>query len=821
MKPSNLILCSVLCGFIASAQETIITVQADIVKHRVTRYLTGACIEDVNHEVYGGIDSQMIFGESFAEPAQQPPLKGFTAYGGLWTPSSEGVLQAAGGPGPKLVAADSLLTDGEVSVQIFFERVVQGNAGLILKIDKPGNGADRFTGYEVSLEPSGHLVLGRHRQNWEPLQRVPCRVPLNEWVSLCARFTGAGLDVFVDDQLVTQFNDVEHPISSGLIGLRTWQTDAQFRTLTITSSNTPRSIPFAYADPSGFGGGVSGMWRALRRGTADGLFTLEENQPFSGRQSQRISFVGGVGEIGIENQSLNRWGMNFVKGKPYEGYVWVRSAEPAKVSVSLESGDGSAVYAEKALSVKAGDWQRLDFTLKPDQADRQGRFAIKLKRPGTITVGYAFLQPGPWGRFKGLPVRKDVAAALIDQGITVLRQGGCMANAAEYRWKKMIGPRAQRAPYAGWWYPHSSNGWGIFDFLNFCEAAGFLAIPDVNIDETPQDMADFLEYVNGAADSAWGRKRVQDGHPSPYRLKHLQIGNEEKVNEGYWQRFKPIAEAIWAKDPELILVVGDFLYAHSIKDPFQVTGAAGGIATLAAHQKILRLAKEHGREVWFDVHMGTDGPEPDFGGTLSYVDALEKLAEGAKHRVVIFEFNAGNHSHRRALANATALNMIERDGRIPVVTSANCLQPDGQNDNDWDQGLLFLNPSKVWLQPPGYVTQMLSRNYQPLVVDTTVQARPGHSLDASAKRSEDGKTLVLQVVNGSDRAESAALQIVGIRTSQSAARVEELSGSLHAVNTAHAPTRIKPYTYAWRHGLKNGKSSFTFAPHSFTIIRFE
>ena len=121
-----------------------------------------------------------------------------------------------------------------------------------------------------------------------------------------------------------------------------------------------------------------------------------------------------------------------------------------------------------------------------------------------MTVGYAFLQPGEWGRFKGLPVRKDVAEGLIDQGITVLRQGGCMANAPEYRWKKMIGPREHRPPYTGWWYPHSSNGWGIFDFLNFCEAAGFLAIPDVNMGETPQDMADFIEYVNGPAEQRVG-----------------------------------------------------------------------------------------------------------------------------------------------------------------------------------------------------------------------------------------------------------------------------------------------------------------------------
>ena len=90
------------------------------------------------------------------------------------------------------------------------------------------------------------------------------------------------------------------------------------------------------------------------------------------------------------------------------------------------------------------------------------------------------------GSLQNLPVRKDVAEGLINQGVTILRYGGSMVNNPEYRWKKMIGPRAQRPPYEGHWYPYSSDGWGIFDFLNFCEAADFLGIPDLDINESPQ-----------------------------------------------------------------------------------------------------------------------------------------------------------------------------------------------------------------------------------------------------------------------------------------------------------------------------------------------
>lgn len=416
-------------------------------------------------------------------------------------------------------------------------------------------------------------------------------------------------------------------------------------------------------------------------------------------------------------------------------------------------------------------------------------------------------------------MRKDVAQGLVDQGIRVLRQGGSMVNAAEYRWKKMIGPRAKRPPYEGTWYPHSSNGWGIFDFLNFCEAAGFLGVPDVNCNETPQDMADFVEYVNGPADSEWGRRRAADGHPKPYGLKHLEIGNEERVDENYFQKFKGIAEAIWARDPKIILVVGDFAYSQRIKDPFHFNGAASRITTLAAQQKILELAEGHDREVWFDVHVGTDGPRPDFGGTFSYIDALDKLAKGAKHRVVIFEYNAGNHSLRRALANAAATIWVERDGRLPVVTSANCLQPDGQNDNDWNQGLLFLNPSQVWLQPPGYVTQMISRNYQPLVVKSEIENSTNNFLDVCATKSEDGKTLVLQVVNANATEVTVPLKILGFTPSRRVAQVQTLSGSLDARNSAANPDSIKPTIVEWKHGLEHGETIVTFAARSFTIIR--
>lgn len=178
------------------------------------------------------------------------------------------------------------------------------------------------------------------------------------------------------------------------------------------------------------------------------------------------------------------------------------------------------------------------------------------------------------------------------------------------------------------------------------------------------------------------------------------------------------------------------------------------------------------------------------------------------------------------MPNALALGTIERDGRIAIVTSANCLQPDGQNDNGWDQGLLFLNPSQVWLQPPGYVTQMFSRTRLGLVVncDVTAVGANNHSpvpVEVTATRSTDSKALTLQAVNPTDRPIAAQMHVEGFVPAQPTAGVTELSGPLSAVNIATHPDAIIPRQTQWSHDMKDGTTSFTFPPRSVVVLSFE
>ena len=205
---------------------------------------------------------------------------------------------------------------------------------------------------------------------------------------------------------------------------------------------------------------------------------------------------------------------------------------------------------------------------------------------------------------------------------------------------------------------------------------------------------------------------------------------------------------------------------------------------------------------------------------FSYIDAMDKIADGAKHKVLVFELNADNHSQRRALANALAVNAIQRDGRLPITCSANCLQPDGQNDNGWNQGLLFLDPSQVWLQPPGYVTKMYSENYQPVEVRSSV-TDSSNNLDVSCQLSQDGKTLVLNVVNLGEKVAPASIRIHGYSLAHPAADVEELSGSLYEANTATMTRQIQPIQKYWQPIFNNDETKYDFQPHSITVLKFK
>ncbi|MFG1646629.1 RICIN domain-containing protein [Amycolatopsis sp. NPDC049252] len=561
--------------------------------------------------------------------------------------------------------------------------------------------------------------------------------------------------------------------------------------------------------------GVSGMWRPIASGGAQGTYALDTTTPFKGHQDQRITFVSGRGSVGVENRGLNRQGIGVVGGKPYEGQITLRTTQP--VSLTLQNADGSRTYARTSVRPQGSGWRTYSFSFTPSATDAHARFAVDLTAPGSADVGYAFLQPGAWGRFQGMPVRKDVADAMVRQGLRAIRFGGCAnsgcGDVSDYKWKTMIGDPVTRPVTRGFWYPYESNGWGIFDFLRLGEAMGIDAVPSLNIDETPQDIADLMQYLYGPASSTWGAKRVADGHPAPYTAHRLELGNENAVDETYWTKFKALADVIWSYDPSIKLVVGDFTYRDVITDPFHFTGG-GKVNTLAAHQKILDLSTEYGAQVQFDIHLWTQdaaGVPAQIRALDSYADQLGRISPGADYKVVVFELNADSHDLARAIGNAYAINALQRRPKVDVVSSANALQVDGQNDNGWDQGLVFFNQSQVWGQPPYYVHRMKAASWQPGVLRTDVTG--GDELfDVTALTS--GTKLSVDVVNASDAPLTYTLRLDGTRGK---AAVSVLEGRPNGVNTAGNPQNVVPEESTV--DLSTGSLTRTFPAHSYTSFR--
>jgi hypothetical protein len=557
--------------------------------------------------------------------------------------------------------------------------------------------------------------------------------------------------------------------------------------------------------------GVSGMWRPIGAGS----FSLPTDSPYQGSQSQRIT-NSGTGPVGVENRGLNRWGINFTAGLAYEGYAYLRSPSSVPVTVSAQSASG-AVYGSSTFTVSGNTWTKYPFGFTPNTTDPVGRLAITIASPGTVDLGYVFAQPSAAGRFQNLPVRKDIADAMSTQGVTVLRDGGSSVLVPGYRWKNMIGPREKRPSYAGTWTnKYESNGWGIFDFLNYAEALGVQGIPTFNIDETPQDMADLVDYLEAPTSNSWGARRAADGHPAPYQVKQIELGNENSVTDAFAQKFTALAGAIWAKDPNLVLTVGDNQYHDIITDPNHVTN--GNVGSLSAYKTIVDFTAAHAGHLAIDMHIWTDGPEGvahQLDAVASFDSWIQRYQPTLNYKIGIFELNANRHDVNRALGNAAAIGRLKAMGnRVSVVTSANALQPDGQNDDGWNQGLVFFDTHRSWLQPPGYVTQMIAADYLPTAIEATT-ANPSLSVTATT----DGSALSVQVVNLSSAAQAPSINLAGYTPSTRTMRVTQLQGARTDQNNAGNVNQVRPTTATVGYTLNGSTFTYTFPPNSFTILR--
>ena len=585
-----------------------------------------------------------------------------------------------------------------------------------------------------------------------------------------------------------------------------------------------------------------GRWNI--EGGAGFSVTTDTAAAFHGVPSERLTLANGPGSGSVNNRGLGNGGMVFEAGKEYEGFIFAAaSAATATLVVKLEDYVTKKVLAQQVLSIQphGGAFNRYNFSLTPSASTGcmdinaqdepsiscgkssgpgiptaghtcvkcAGQFSLTLLQPGSVAVNYVFLQPGQWGRLPGLPVLKSAGDLLQSMGITAIRQGGSYASSSSakrdieyYQWDKWTGDAWTRPSRTnGVWRSCLLSGWGPFEMIDMCNALGIEPVITTTETSTAASFADLVEYCHGNASTAMGKKRIADGHPSTYDVKYFELGNEQ-YNSNYVDQ----VEAMEAKARELgmgktlhyMFPQNNFLNAEDVS-------------------KASKLSPRVDSQMLADIHIGGGGA---VGSATKLFDELGDFQAGA----VNAETNAGTHVFSRAMSEALDLNdwfnsdMVTTDpskSRLHFRAASFCMG--GASDWDaWDQGISFFLPNATWLQPPGYIHQMIHNTWQP----NALQFDPANATATfSAQKSDDGKTLVLRYVNDASTPTKFTVNIAtcGPPLKKAPAAVWTLSSNdLNAANPPGNPTLISPVQSTIA-AFGDG-TSVSVAAYSYTII---
>eukprot|EP01006_Ploeotia_vitrea_P037661 TRINITY_DN66158_c5_g11_i1.p1 TRINITY_DN66158_c5_g11~~TRINITY_DN66158_c5_g11_i1.p1 ORF type:complete len:692 (-),score=55.57 TRINITY_DN66158_c5_g11_i1:25-2100(-) len=530
---------------------------------------------------------------------------------------------------------------------------------------------------------------------------------------------------------------------------------------------------------------VSKMWHGEAAGTANGTFELVEGGSMNGLLYQTIKFTHGRGSMGVANYGTNcHGGTHFVEKKPYEGYMYIKGRKGTKAYACIQSQDGftkqwSNLAECRTLEVqKENTWEKVDLRFTPNATtecgnflmDSQlwtcnGRFIVELRTHGEISLDYTWLTPGDWNLAgKGIPARKDIMDNLALEGLGTLRMGGSMCNEADYRWKRFRGKREDRQPYHGFWYSTlgtiaTSRGFGMFEIIDASRAVGIEPIITFNNLEWASDMGDFVEYCWGDEHTTWGRKRHEDGHPRPYNVSWIEIGNEQPLDWVLHDTFTAIVKAMEERiskikgAPRFKYTIGHNLWLQDMNDPLV--------------QTMMKSTNHLGDRVFWDLHIGTGANAQDGYTLLEVFEGFRTQLQKAdsRMRIIILEENGGDHGIGRAVGHALYGNVMLRNADLVVGHGyADCLEFWQGLDHEYafNQGQLFVTADKSFGAPVWWEIYMSSQHTYPHVVETDMH--PGNEgkqnvyyPDGTTLLSRDGKHLVVRVTNTDPKNETSIM----------------------------------------------------------------
>lgn len=491
---------------------------------------------------------------------------------------------------------------------------------------------------------------------------------------------------------------------------------------------------FEYNPTERNGWGPATAWTFERPGHSLGRVESHMKQPLNDNNPtfMRI-FVERVGHyydydgwtgVGLQNNGFD--GISVKGGAKYDFSAFFRNSGVAtqmqvRVALVVPQGWGKSpkLLADTTMQISSEFWIKKTAVLTPSEDATNAALQILVLTKGKMDIDFVSLMPQD--TYKGHGLRKDLAQALADLEPKFMRfPGGCVVHGGgdgfwnTYRWKTTIGPKEQRRALKNTWGYHQSMGLGYYEYFQFCEDLGMQPVPilpcgvscqgtnggwsmrtqaqDVvpmsEMDEWVDEALDLIEWANGdPATSKWAKMRADAGHPKPFNLKYLGLGNEEKITPEFEERFTYIYNKVHARYPDIVIVG---------------TAGPGSHAGNPDLENGWRIADKLGMPI-IDEHYYE--PNTYFLNKRQY----DNYPRTRKTKVYLGEYASKDKKLIDALAEGLYLLHVERNGDIVCMSSYAPLFA-RKNATNWNPDLIYFDNERPFLTCSYYVQQMFGHS---------------------------------------------------------------------------------------------------------------
>ncbi len=548
----------------------------------------------------------------------------------------------------------------------------------------------------------------------------------------------------------------------------------------------------------------------------------------------RIKIPAGSKAFGVTNEGFR--GIGVEKGADFTFSIMARRINGSPAALRVELEDNGRRVGQTQVTGLTGDWKTYTATLRATETSRKAQLNLLLEGSGTVDVNMVSLFPKDTFQNRPNGLRKDLVTLLKEMKPGFLRfPGGCIVEGRyleqRYQWKTTIGDLDERRLIINrWntefnWRPtpdyYQSFGLGYYEYFLLSEDIGAEPLPILNcgmacqfnsselapledLDHYIQDAIDLIEFANAPANTEWGRKRAAMGHPKPFNLKMIGIGNEQWGPQ-YVERYEVFARVLKQKYPKIALI--------SSAGP-----APDGERFEFLWQKLRELKADlidehyYMEPKWFRNNAERYDNYPRTGPKVF-------AGEYAAQSVAIASPDNRNN-WECALSEAAFITGLERNADVVHMSSYAPLF--GHVDAwQWTPNMIWFDNLRSYGTPNYYVQKMFSVNQGtrllPVLLDGSAKNGQGE-LYTSASLDERTGEVIVKVVNTASAAKEVRVSLAGANNVGKTGKAFVLeSTDLRAENSLDNPTRVAPVER--QVSISSGEFAYTLTPQSLTVLR--